>query len=159
MIFRHTGLSRHLILIGLQGRTRFCNGIDDPQRFHIPLVCNDGCKILGVGRPVSPRTPAFAITQSIRVQRAVRNAIPEIRCSVTRQAHLHDGAVLLILPGLSVIGNAHVIQIAIFGINHPLSVWRYGSPVHLLRFFLLVLQVCQLLSGIVVREIERRVGF
>lgn len=49
MIFRHTCLSRHLILISFQSRTWLRNRVNHPQRFHIPLVRNNRGKYLESG--------------------------------------------------------------------------------------------------------------
>ena len=158
MIFRHTCLSRHLILISLQSRTWLCNGVNHPQRFHIPLVRNNRSKIFGVGRPVSPHFPTFSIAQRICVQSTIRNAIPEIRYTIRSQTDFYNRTVFLILTSLLVISDAHIVQIAILGINNTLAIGRYRSPIRLIQFHLFVFQVCQLTRRIVVREIKRGIS-
>ena len=158
MIFRHTCLSRHLILISFQSRTWLRNRVNHPQRFHIPLVHNNRSKIFGVGRPVPPHFPTFSIAQRICVQGTVWNTIPKIRCTIRCQTDFYNRTIFLILTSLLVIGNAHIVQIAILGINHTLAIRRYRRPIRLIQFLLFVFQVCQLTRRIVIREIKRGIS-
>jgi len=158
MIFRHTCLSRHLILISLQSRTWLCNGVNHPQRFHIPLVRNNRSKIFGVGRPVPPHFPTFSIAQRICVQGTVWNTIPKIRCTIRCQTDLHNRTIFLILTSLLVISDAHIVQVTILSINHPLSIRRNRGPAWSVQFLLFVFQMCQLTRRIVVREIKRGIS-
>ena len=158
MIFRHTCLSRHLILISFQSRTWLRNRVNHPQRFHIPLVCNNRSKIFGIGRPVSPDSTTFSIAQRICVQGTIWNAIPEIRCTIRCQTNFYNRTVFLILTSLLIIGDTHIVQVTILGINHTLAIGRHRSPIRLIQFLLFVFQMCQFTRRIVVREIKCRIS-
>ena len=136
----------------------FCNGVNHPQRFHIPLVHNNCSKIFGVGRPESPHFPTLSIAQRICVQGTIRNAIPEIRCPILCQTDFYNRTVFLILTSLLVISDAHIVQVAIFGVNNTLPIGRHRSPIRLIQFFLFVFQMCQLTRRIIIREIKRGIS-
>ena len=158
MIFRHTCLPRHLILISFQSRTWLRNRVNHPQRFHIPLVRNNRSKIFGIRRPVSPYSTTFSIAQCICIQGTIRNAIPEIRCTIRCQTDFYNRTIFLILASLLIIGDTHIVQIAILGINHPLSIRRNRGPAWSVQFLLFVFQMCQFTRRIVVREIKCRIS-
>ena len=158
MIFRHTRLSRHLIFIGFQSRPRLRNRVNHPQRFHVTLVGNNRGKIFGIGRPVSPYFPTFSIAQRICVQGTIRNAIPEIWCTILCQTDFYNRTVFLIFTSLLVISDAHIVQVTILGINNTLAIGRHRSPIRLIQFLLFVFQMCQLTRRIVVREIKRGIS-
>ena len=122
MIFRCFHLTGHLIAVGLQRGTRRSQGVDDPQVFHFTIISNDGDEVTGVRRPISVHAPPLAVAQGVGVEQAVGDAVAKAFRTVRGQLYLDNGAVLLVLLRLAVIGDAHAIEIAIFGIDHRLSV-------------------------------------
>ena len=51
MLFRCLFLSRHLIFVSFQSRTRRSHCIDDPQLLHLTFIRSGNSKITGIGRP------------------------------------------------------------------------------------------------------------
>ena len=74
--------------------------------------------------------------------------------TIGSQLDFHDSRVLFILLRLQIVFVAHLVEVHVLSINHSLLVRRDRTPHQALWFFFLILQVSELASRVIVREVE-----
>ncbi len=140
------GLTGHLILVGLQGRTRLGHGVDDPEILHLGhVVFRDG-EVLRVGRPhhVVGRAPGRILDLCAAI---VAAAPVEILGAVAGQAVVHHGGVLLVLHQLLHVVDVHPVKVIALGIDGFLPVGGDAGPHRIILLLLILGHIHELARG------------
>ena len=130
-------LARHLVLVGLQGRARIAQGIDDPEFLDLAHIPANGGEMPGVRGPDEVGREAALGGVAHGVARIAAGAICEVSHAVGGEAMLHQGAVLSILCRLAQVGGVHIEDVAVLHIHAHGAVRRHAGPARVLALLLL----------------------
>ena len=144
------GLAGHLIVVGLEGRTRLAHGIDDPELLHRRHVPAENGEMAAVRRPGAIRHRALGRIRHRVASIVVAGPGPFVR-AVEGQAALDDERVLGVVRGQAQRGRIHHPEVVVLDIDAAGAVRGDIRPVGILLLLLLV-GIGQLLRGDLIGE-------
>ena len=120
-------LSRHLVMVAFQLRTRLGQGVDNPQLLDVGHIPADGGKVLAVRGPHYIGHPAGGGVL-LRISAVVASAPGERLGAVFGELTLYQCGVLGILGGLLEVLLVHHIQVVVLEEDTQLTVRRHVGP-------------------------------